>query len=140
MCKKNILEPLLSMLPECQLRVSFFGMGNTCKLMTVSFQCMTKSTTIKKIKIKKKSILLSQSSLYFPLNETIMIAKIFVLALFQYFHYWCREYFPELLINFWNYLINCLFMSSAYCLLGIFIYLHGPFHIKDVIPLLSLPW
>ena len=24
------------------------GMGNTCKLMAVSFQCMTKSTTIKK--------------------------------------------------------------------------------------------
>ena len=31
------------------------GMGNTCKPMAVSFQCMTKSTTIKKIKkIKKK--------------------------------------------------------------------------------------
>ena len=25
------------------------GMGNTCKPMAVSFQCMTKSTTIKKI-------------------------------------------------------------------------------------------
>ena len=25
------------------------GMGNTCKPMVVSFQCMTKSTTIKKI-------------------------------------------------------------------------------------------
>ena len=30
------------------------GMGNTCKPMAVSFQCMTKSTTIKKIIIKKK--------------------------------------------------------------------------------------
>ena len=30
------------------------GMGNTCKPMAVSFQCMTKSTTIKK---KKKRIL-----------------------------------------------------------------------------------
>ena len=29
-------------------------MGNTCKPMAVSFQCMTKSTTIKKIIIKKK--------------------------------------------------------------------------------------
>ena len=28
-------------------------MGNTCKPMAVSFQCMTKSTTNKKIKIKK---------------------------------------------------------------------------------------
>ena len=33
------------------------GMGNTCKPMAVSFQCMTKSTTIKKKRketIKKK--------------------------------------------------------------------------------------
>ena len=29
------------------------GMGNTCKPMAVSFQCRTKSTTIKKIKNKK---------------------------------------------------------------------------------------
>ena len=31
------------------------GMGNTCKPMAVSFQCMTKSTTNKKI--KKKNII-----------------------------------------------------------------------------------
>ena len=31
------------------------GMGNTCKPMAVSFQCMTKFTTKKKKKIKKKS-------------------------------------------------------------------------------------
>ena len=31
------------------------GMGNTCKPMAVSFQCMTKSTTNKK-KIKNKKI------------------------------------------------------------------------------------
>ena len=30
------------------------GMGNTCKPMAVSFQCMTKSTTIKKKKERKK--------------------------------------------------------------------------------------
>ena len=40
------------------------GMGNTCKSMAVSFQCMTKSTTIKKksvlIKIEKKKIWLHQ--------------------------------------------------------------------------------
>ena len=29
------------------------GMGNTCKPMAVSFQCMTKSTTNKKKKLKK---------------------------------------------------------------------------------------
>ena len=29
------------------------GMGNTCEPMAVSFQCMTKSTTIKKKKEKK---------------------------------------------------------------------------------------
>ena len=28
------------------------GMGNTCKLMAVSFHCMTKSTTIKKFFLK----------------------------------------------------------------------------------------
>ena len=32
------------------------GMGNTCKPMAVSFQCMTKSTTIKKIINKKIKI------------------------------------------------------------------------------------
>ena len=32
-------------------------MGNTCKPMAVSFQCMTKSTTIKKIIIIKKKML-----------------------------------------------------------------------------------
>ena len=31
------------------------GMGNTCKPMAVSFQCMTKSTTNKKKKKKKKN-------------------------------------------------------------------------------------
>ena len=30
------------------------GMGNTCKSMADSFQCMTKPTTIKKLKKKKK--------------------------------------------------------------------------------------
>ena len=30
------------------------GMGNTCKPMAVSFQCMTKSTTNKKKKRKKE--------------------------------------------------------------------------------------
>ena len=30
------------------------GMGNTCKPMAVSFQCMTKSTTNKKNKKKKQ--------------------------------------------------------------------------------------
>ena len=30
------------------------GMGNTCKPMAISFQCMTKSTTIKKKKERQK--------------------------------------------------------------------------------------
>ena len=39
------------------------GMGNTCKPMAVSFQCMTKSTTIKKIiiLIKKNKTMLGYS-------------------------------------------------------------------------------
>ena len=32
------------------------GMGNTCKPLAVSFQCMTKSTTNKKKKRKKKAL------------------------------------------------------------------------------------
>ena len=42
------------------------GMGNTCKPMAVSFQCMTKSTTIKKIIIiiKKLSKLLTSASFF----------------------------------------------------------------------------
>ena len=31
------------------------GMGNTCKPMAVSFQCMTKSTTIKKKKKERNT-------------------------------------------------------------------------------------
>ena len=31
------------------------GMGNTCKALAVSFQCMTKSTTNKKKKKKQKT-------------------------------------------------------------------------------------
>ena len=31
------------------------GMGNTCKSMADSFQCMTKPTTIKKKNLKKKT-------------------------------------------------------------------------------------
>ena len=42
-----------------------FGMGNTSKPMAVSFQCMTKSTTIKKIIIKKKERKLSAEELMF---------------------------------------------------------------------------
>ena len=33
------------------------GMGNTCKPLAVSFQCMTKSTTNKKKKKKVKKII-----------------------------------------------------------------------------------
>ena len=40
------------------------GMGNTCKPMAVSFQCMTKSTTNKKKKIKKKNIQKKNFTLY----------------------------------------------------------------------------
>ena len=38
------------------------GMGNTCKPLAVSFQCMTKSTTNKKKKKKKK--MLNKQGLY----------------------------------------------------------------------------
>ena len=37
-------------------REGVIGMGNTCKPMAVSFQCMTKSTTNKKKEKKEKNI------------------------------------------------------------------------------------
>ena len=42
------------------------GMGNTCKPMAVSFQCMTKSTTNKKKKKKKEGMLLQSSVGQYP--------------------------------------------------------------------------
>ena len=44
------------------------GMGNTCKPMAVSFQCMTKFTTIKK-KVKKKF------EHYFPITKDPQTGK-----------------------------------------------------------------
>ena len=38
------------------------GIGNTCKPMAVSFQCMTKSTTIKKLKNKNRNKLLGEQT------------------------------------------------------------------------------
>ena len=40
------------------------GMGNTCKPMAVSFQCMTKFTTNKKKKLKKKFAAKDEEALY----------------------------------------------------------------------------
>ena len=44
------------------------GMGNTCKPMAVSFQCMTKSTTIKK---KKKNLEDARFSIHYFKNYQI---------------------------------------------------------------------
>ena len=49
------------------------GMGNTCNSMAVSFQCMTKSTTIKIIIIiLKESKSVTEDMLFFQIS---MIAK-----------------------------------------------------------------
>ena len=40
------------------------GMGNTCKPMAVSFQCMTKSTTIKKKEKKNTAFYLNKKDMY----------------------------------------------------------------------------
>ena len=55
------------------------GMGNTCKPMAVSFQCMTKSTTNKKKKLKKKlmsieSVMLSN---YLIVCHPLLLTSIF---------------------------------------------------------------
>ena len=44
------------------------GMGNTCKPMAVSFQCMTKCTTNKKKEKKKKKNDEQNSSLWLSLK------------------------------------------------------------------------
>ena len=41
------------------------GMGNTCKPMAVSFQCMTESTTIKKI--NKVKTMIEKRKIFFKL-------------------------------------------------------------------------
>ena len=50
------------------------GMGNTCKPMAVSFQCMTKFTTNKNNnnknkKIKKKNYVLNWTEMCFPITS-----------------------------------------------------------------------
>ena len=55
-------------------------MGNTCKPMAVSFQCMTKSTTIKKKKKKAKLdifILLRNKTI--KLYDRVLLHLIFIL-------------------------------------------------------------
>ena len=48
------------------------GMGNTCKPMAVSFQCMTKFTTNNKKK-KEKKITQSYPTLCDPMNYTVHV-------------------------------------------------------------------
>ena len=48
------------------------GMGNTCKPMAVSFQCMTKSTTIK----KKKKKVEYKDMLEYPIINTLPLRYI----------------------------------------------------------------
>ena len=68
------------------------GMGNTCKPMAVSFQCMTKSTTIKKKLIKKKKETVSLKTCFnnvhwqsrrdngFTCSKSILFKKKMILA------------------------------------------------------------
>ena len=56
------------------------GMGNTCKPMAVSFQCMTKFTTNKKINKKNKSSILKN-------NNKIIKA---VYDFNYWYYYWLR--------------------------------------------------
>ena len=52
------------------------GMGNTCKPMAVSYQCMTKSTTNKKKKRKKKNIQKKNFTLYvLPVRVLLSMRK-----------------------------------------------------------------
>ena len=49
------------------------GMGNTCKPMAVSFQCMTKSTTNKKKKKQKKKENGIQGDAHFPKGFEVVL-------------------------------------------------------------------
>ena len=68
------------------------GMGNTCKPMAVSFQCMTKSTTNKKV---KKKILLS-----FPqcilLDEHFLELRELVSPYFTA----CQDFLPAFILEY----------------------------------------
>ena len=48
------------------------GMGNTCKPMAVSFQCMTKFTANK----KKKSLVKGEAEFLFSYHISLLIAEI----------------------------------------------------------------
>ena len=56
------------------------GMGNTCKPMAVSFQCMTKSTTIKRNKVvtimKKKDRKVDFMTTSLPQLKTLRFRKL----------------------------------------------------------------
>ena len=51
-------------------------MGNTCKPLAVSFQCMTKSTTNKKINKKKKKKKIIQRSIHPALMPVTLLVKL----------------------------------------------------------------
>ena len=51
------------------------GMGNTCKPMADSFQCMTKSTTIKKKFLKKRSTKVERLKLILVRHIKVTIIK-----------------------------------------------------------------
>ena len=60
------------------------GMGNTCKSMAHSFQCMTKPTTIKKKKKKerkKKNVL--STNYFLNLSPGLFIYKTKIIILFH---------------------------------------------------------
>ena len=60
------------------------GMGNTCEPKAFSFQCMTKFTTNKKIKIKKKRKKITN---YITLKKK----KSWFLSLFELYDYFCGK-------------------------------------------------
>ena len=67
------------------------GMGNTCKPLAVSFQCMTKSTTNKKKKKKKE--LVSSVQISFHLNLPSVV-KTFLSSWYKEKNYLMTVLFP----------------------------------------------
>ena len=63
------------------------GMGNTCKPMAVSFQCMTKSTTNKKKKKKRKVMtnldsILKSRDITLPTKVCLVKAMVFPVVMY----------------------------------------------------------
>ena len=91
------------------------GMGNTCKPMAVSFQCMTKFTTNKKK--RKKNLFLGTAKLFFSVT-TPFYCPISKIQEFQFLHILANSNFllleivTAILLGMkWHLTVVCIFIT-----------------------------